>query len=211
VEASDEQEAFSDKFECNNCSWRRSTEEKLPESDLGDKLPTVGTVRTFFSSPNLASSGDFPSFLNCFEAGFRALVNGPALVFPVGPNTGLASESATFIDLTLGAPDIVQTNFNLTLFFKRSSPCLPQSHPRFPNLSSFPQILLKLNKITRNPPREFTKTPFCKINEAPTSTKRLNITNPLQLSTSSTHIHQPNPEAPKKYLTFSTNLHFNHH
>jgi hypothetical protein len=140
VEASDEQEAFSDKLECNNSSWRRSTEEILKEGDLGDKVPTAGTVRVFFSSPNLTSSGDLSTFLDCFETGFRAL-NGPALLFPVGPNTDLASESATFIDLTLGAPDIVPNTFNLTQFFKRSSPCSLKATQ-----------ISKFTKLPSNPP-----------------------------------------------------------
>jgi len=52
----------------------------------------------------LASLCNFSAFLSGFEAGFREL-HDPVL-FPPGPNTGLAaSESPTFIDLNLG-PDI---------------------------------------------------------------------------------------------------------
>lgn len=97
VDASDEHEALRDKLQYSNCSCRRRT---LAECDWGE-VRTVDTSWDFFS---LASLCNFSAFLSGFEAGFREL-HDPVL-FPPGPNTGLAaSESPTFIDLNLG-PDI---------------------------------------------------------------------------------------------------------
>jgi len=50
-------------------------------------------------------TGDISIFLDVFYSSFRVLM-GPTALSPASPRIDLDSDSATFIDLTLGAPYI---------------------------------------------------------------------------------------------------------
>ncbi|KAI8007445.1 hypothetical protein LOK49_LG07G01187 [Camellia lanceoleosa] len=102
-----EHEALSDKLECSKCSCLLSAHGILTECDKGvNGEATVDDGRPLLSSANAAtSSSEFSSFLSVFIMGLLVLPNLCTLL-PAGPKTGLASESAKFHDLTLGAPDI---------------------------------------------------------------------------------------------------------
>lgn len=101
VEASEEHEALSEKLEYND-SCRLSIEGTSKGSNEGDGWwPFLSSISS--------SSFDFTIFLVGFEIDFLEPGDLCAL-FPASPRTGLASESATFIDLTLEAPDIEQNS-----------------------------------------------------------------------------------------------------
>lgn len=99
VDASEEQEALSDRFECNSSSCLPNAEGAL--RDKGDR--SVLLFDSLF--PSAAVTSVLSAFLKGFEAGFRAVATDLAL-FPAGTSTGLDSVSVIFNDRIFGGPDI---------------------------------------------------------------------------------------------------------
>lgn len=93
MDASEEHEALSE-------TCLRNIEGTPVELKGGDD---AAIPRLF--APIDPSSGDISVFFDVFDMGFR-VVKGPRDLFPVSPRIDLDSDSVTFIDLTLGAPDI---------------------------------------------------------------------------------------------------------
>ncbi|RWW18408.1 hypothetical protein GW17_00017612 [Ensete ventricosum] len=112
VDASEEQEALSDRLDCSSISCLLITEGAL-KLDLKCGRAAEGLEAFFF--PSAATISVLSVLLGGFEAGFRTVAIDLAL-FPPGTRTGLASESLTLRERTLGAPDMSPKS-NL---FKRS-------------------------------------------------------------------------------------------
>lgn len=99
TEASEQHEALSDKLDRRSSSCLLNAEAALRAGD--DE--SAREVEDCFSSNSSGST--FSAFLEDFKPVFRAATTNLAL-FPAGPSTGFASGSSTFMDRTLGAPDM---------------------------------------------------------------------------------------------------------
>lgn len=102
-DASDEHDASSDKFDLSSAFWSFCL--KIEGTETQFKCGGEGTTNDGAFLPLVSPiSCVFSTLLLGFETGLRTSVD--LSLFPAGPRTGRDSDSAQFIDLTRGGPDI---------------------------------------------------------------------------------------------------------